>query len=247
MLGKQEYKVLGIDGCKTGWCVAILDGMNYSIEIHSRLNQILYQHSNAICCLIDMPIGLPKNGEERNLESIARKELLPGFSSTIFTPPCYEVLSATNYEQAKLINQQITGKSLSIQSWNLVPKIRELDEFLEQNTTWKTKTKESHPEINFKNLNNGKLLKHKKAAKEHVGIQERLAILSKQHQALPDFFNQYRNIFKKSHVKDDDLVDALCLCLTAQIGIDKGFQLIGEQGPSTANNSKKAIATIKSL
>jgi predicted RNase H-like nuclease len=110
MLGNQENKVLGIDGCKTGWCVAVYDGINYSIEIFSTRNQILHQHSDAICCLIDMPIGLPRNGEKRNQESIARKELSPGFSSTIFTPPCYEALSATNYEEAKLINQQITGK-----------------------------------------------------------------------------------------------------------------------------------------
>ncbi|WP_159521278.1 DUF429 domain-containing protein [Sunxiuqinia indica] len=246
MLGNQENKVLGIDGCKTGWCVAVYDGMNYSIEIHSTLNQFLHEHSEAICCLIDMPIGLPRNGEKRDLETIARKELSPGFSYTIFTPPCYEVLSATNYDEAKRINQQITGKSLSIQSWNLVPKIKELDQFLEQHPVWKPKTMESHPEINFKNLNNGRLLKHRKAAKERVGIQERLAILSKHYQALPSFFIQYRNRFKKSHVKDDDLVDALCLCLTAQIGIDKGFHLIGEREPNTTTNSKNAIATIKS-
>ncbi len=106
----SKQQVIGIDGCRAGWCLIGLENNDYFFELHAQLHSIFTQHPQAILFLIDMPMGLASKGELRVLEKLARQELSPEFGSSVFTPPCYEVLKAKSYEEAKMINLKITGK-----------------------------------------------------------------------------------------------------------------------------------------
>ena len=74
------------------------------------------------------------------------------------------------------LNLSVFEKSLSAQSINIIPKIRELDEFLDDHREYKNVLCESHPELCFTRLNGKALMMKKKTAE---GLEERRSILEK--------------------------------------------------------------------
>ena len=106
---------------------------------------------------VDMPIGLPASGR-RACDTAARVALGPRRSS-VFPVPTRTALAATSFAE-------VTG--LSIQAWNLVPKIREVD------ACWVPRVIECSPELSFA-VAAGAPMVHNKRTPE--GRAERLAIL----------------------------------------------------------------------
>lgn len=106
---------------------------------------------------VDMPIGLPASGR-RACDTAARVALGPRRSS-VFPVPTRPALAATSFAE-------VTG--LSIQAWNLVPKIREVD------ACWLPRVVECSPELSFA-VAAGAPMTHRKHTPE--GRAERLAVL----------------------------------------------------------------------
>ena len=85
---------------------------------------------------IDIPIGLPDEGSRRcDLE--ARKLIGPRRSS-VFPAPFRSVLGALTYEDAAARCRAVSGKSLSLQAFGILPKIAEVDRLMTRtgNVTW---------------------------------------------------------------------------------------------------------------
>ncbi|CAM5225064.1 hypothetical protein ALON55S_04097 [Alishewanella longhuensis] len=83
-----------------------------------------------------------------------------------------------DYASACQINAQNVGKRFPIQTWNIIPKIRELDMFLSLSKAEGCQGKyffESHPELLFAGFA-GQPMKFSKACLQ--GQQERLALLA---------------------------------------------------------------------
>jgi predicted RNase H-like nuclease len=121
--------------------------------------------------------------------------------SSVFRVPCRATLEATNYDDAKIINKAKTGKSLAIQSWSIIPKIRELDEFLNKNISSRSKIREIHPEVCFYALNGGKPMEFNK--KKAEGFQERIKVLRR----VCDYTDKVIQLAKRElygKVADDD-------------------------------------------
>ena len=208
-------KIAGIDGSKGGWvCVSGYEN-NYKelkFEKLKEFNDIKSKNFNLV--LVDIPIGLDidlKKGG-RIVDKLARKELLTNKSS-IFNAPSRLVLEAKNYEEANKINKK-KGMGLSKQSWNLVKKIKEVDEFIKNSN--KTIIFESHPEIIFQVMKRDKVSTKKK---NEEGIIERRNLLEK------NGFNKVfleRNLSAKdSFYKKDDFIDACSLFWSANRAIAK--------------------------
>ena len=208
-------KIAGIDGSKGGWvCVSGYEN-NYKelkFEKLKEFNDIKSKNFNLV--LVDIPIGLDidlKKGG-RIVDKLARKELLTNKSS-IFNAPSRLVLEAKNYEEANKINKN-KGMGLSKQSWNLVKKIKEVDEFIKNSN--KTIIFESHPEIIFQVMKKDKVSTKKK---NDEGIIERRNLLEK------NGFNKVfleRNLSAKdSFYKKDDFIDACSLFWSANRVITK--------------------------
>ncbi len=226
---------VGIDGCKGGWIAAILENGKLRLEKFSTVDKIVEKLPDADEYLIDMAIGLAERYEEKDWrpDHAARKELGKKGSS-VFPVPCRQAVkiegSPKNPEVVKMqreTNKKIMCVSLSAQTINIIPKIRELDDFLCRNAKYKNVFCESHPEMCFSRLN-GEVILSKKSKSE--GIKERCKLLENRLEqgALSDV----REMAKKYHCKPDDILDAVCLAVTAGLKAEGECENIAaEEGP----------------
>jgi predicted RNase H-like nuclease len=176
--------------------------------------------------LIDIPIGLESKTHRRDLDLYARQHLKPGSSSAIFTPPAREALKAANYKEACDTNMLISGKKISIQSWNISKKILEVDNLITHNESLRSIIHECHPEICFKYLNDNHPLIYSKRAKARLGIEERLNILSKYYGDIHESFQRAASKYSSAELKADDILDSLCLYMVGNLGTRYGFNKI---------------------
>ncbi|GAA0761691.1 DUF429 domain-containing protein [Psychroflexus lacisalsi] len=203
-------KIAGIDSCPLGWIVVLHDTNGFSYKAVSSIEELIEFHTDLQRIFIDIPIGLSSEKFTRTIESKLRKELGKR-SSTIFTPACRKAVYAKNYDEAREINKEILGKSISIQSYNISKKIKEVDQFMEIKAT-ELEIYESHPEICFKYLNNSEIIQTKKSTKE--GFQERFQLLQKHYPQLKSVYHNITETYSKSKVKQDDILDAMVLCVS---------------------------------
>jgi predicted RNase H-like nuclease len=118
-----------------------------------------------------MPIGLSRT--PRTCDALFRRAL-PGAASRVFSPPCREVLGCETWSEANAISKRLTGKGLSRQAFNIMPKIREMDELLASVQRLRGLVREVHPEVLFAKRA-GRVLVSKKSAH---GVAERVAIIA---------------------------------------------------------------------
>ena len=225
----SDGQFVGIDGCRDGWIAAILDYGQLRIERYRTILDIMRQFPTADAYLIDMAIGLPESIKEivNRPDRLARKEL-GGHSSSVFPIPCRQAVMVNPDDpqasfKMKTLNSSILGRSLSTQSINIIPKIRELDEFLNEHREYKNVLCEAHPELCFKRLK-GTIVKTKK--KEAEGIEERRNILLKYltHEMLDDISDRVKSL----RCMPDDIMDALCLAVSAAYKAHGMFETIPE-------------------
>ncbi len=94
---------------------------------------------------VDMPIGLPDRGV-RACDVEARARLGPRRSS-VFPALIRPLLAATTYPEALALSRAIEGKGISAQSWNLVTKLRDVDD--EMTPSRQHRVVEASPELSF--------------------------------------------------------------------------------------------------
>jgi predicted RNase H-like nuclease len=211
-----DERVLGIDGAKGGWAVATCKNGKAFVQFFKKIEDVWHSYRDKLeLVLIDIPIGLPHSEKRyRSCDEEARKFLGYPRSSSIFSPPCREVFKARDYKEALAINKKILGKGLSKQAWNIVPKIKEVDEFVIKNPEAVKFLKESHPEVAFKGLK-GEVAKFSKRDEE--GYKERIEFLR-------ILFRKFGCEIVEDKIKGlrrDDIVDALILLATGILAIKK--------------------------
>lgn len=60
-----------------------------------------------------------------------------------------------------MISHEYTEKKLTLQAWNITPKIQMVDELLRADESLKDKVLESHPELLFQTINGGMIYQKK--------------------------------------------------------------------------------------
>lgn len=218
-------KLAGIDSCPLGWIVILHDAEEFSFEAVKSIDELMKTHPDLRRVLIDIPIGLSSENFTRTIESKLRKGL-GNRSSTIFTPACRKAIYAEDYDEARKLNKDILGKSISIQSYNISKKIKEVDQFMEIKAN-ELEFFESHPEICFKYLNESEVIQTKKSTKE--GFLERFQLLQKQYPQLKKLYQNITETFPKSKVKPDDILDAMVLCVSNLKGNSSGLNFIEDE------------------
>ncbi len=211
MLSINDGLYLGVDGCRGGWIACILDHGELRLERFGSVEEIVSASPVFDAFLIDMAVGLRSGLEQLRPDDLARKEL-KARASTLFPIPCRQAVYADTEEEQKKANIEALGKSLPKQTINIIPKIREVDEFLACHPEYKNRILESHPEIDFARLHGAVVTTRKK---EYEGFSERTAILKKY---LPEvaFFEMWERA-KEFRCNPDDLLDAVCLAVTAAL------------------------------
>ena len=147
-----------------------------------------------------------------------RRHLPAKFKSSLFTVPCREAVYASSYPEANEINRKILEKGISKQSWNICPKIKEVDFFLRNNNSVHNIFFESHPEIAFYYLNMQNL---KFGKKTEEGFKERISILEKYLPSIEKIIAASLEKYKRKDVQRDDILDAVCMQITAKLYFEK--------------------------
>ena len=205
--------VIGIDGCKAGWIIAkTLENESISFQIIKNLNDL--KRINVSHIGIDIPLQLSHTG--KRFAEIEARSLLKNRACTIFTPPTLNALRAKNYMDACEVNFNECGKRISKQSWNLFPKIKEAQEFLDNKSINKLRVFEVHPELSFMAMNDMILVQASK--KTDIGREIRIKLIQK---FFPKFsFESVRNEYKKNQTLDDDILDSVSVLWSTQRIVD---------------------------
>lgn len=219
---------VGVDGCKGGWISAIIDNGELSLKKYSEFSKILLDIPQFDAVLVDMVMGLPGNIKqyEQRPDGIARKIVKPR-TSTVFAVPTRQAVYEVAKEKQREANISAIGKGLSAQTIAIIPKMREVDEFLLSNKEYVNVIRESHPEVCFARLNGEVLMTNKS---EKAGVLERVQVLSMFIQYLSEVY--VTESAKKLGCKADDILDAVCLAVTANLAVQGRTEIIPEN-PST--------------
>lgn len=211
MLELKDGLYIGADGCRGGWIACILDHGEFIMKRFDSVESLIESYPDFDAFLIDMAVGLRDNSDQIRPDDLARREL-GARSATVFPIPSRQAVYAETEDAQKEANIRALGKSLPKQTINIIPKIRELDEFLNRHPEYKNRILESHPEIDFARLHGSVVWSRKK---EFIGFDERVRILERFifGQSLGRMWEEA----KEFKCKPDDMLDAVCLAVTAAL------------------------------
>jgi predicted RNase H-like nuclease len=159
--------VAGVDGCRGGWVVAT----RHDVRVVTHLGGVLDTTTHLG---IDMPIGLPAV-PGRAADREARAFLGPRRSS-VFPTPARPIVGHTSHQEANAAGRQLFGSGVSVQTFNLFAKIREVDTIVQTLPVAQRSQRiiEVHPECSFRAMT-GVVLPAKRTAE---GLEMRRRAIS---------------------------------------------------------------------
>ena len=168
--------VIGVDGCRGGWCAVSIqdekDGLNVSPPaIYPSFQEVLASPAELIC--IDVPIGLLDGPGQRQCDVEARALLGWPRRNAVFPTPCRAAFPfRDDYPAASAANFKATGRKLNKQTFNIMPKIAEVDGLI--TPALQESVREVHPEVCFWAVNGQAMAWNKK---KPPGRDERWSLL----------------------------------------------------------------------
>ncbi len=205
-------QVLGIDGCRAGWFAIINQDARWSYTLAPTIDTLLNDYGAAARIFIDIPVGLAED-QTRQCDQLARRLLSPHRHSSVFSTPVRDAVYAPDYTTACGINAQQTARKITRQTWNICPKIREVDTWLRQHPNTQSRIYESHPEVAFYALNKGHPLKTRKKSPE--GREQRLTLLAQVIGNARQLYDQAVGHYPRAQLQTDDILDAMALAVMA--------------------------------
>ncbi len=194
---------------------ALLDGRSVTLLALADVAAVLAVPDVEIVA-IDMPIGLSDDGARAS--DVAARGRLPGATSTVFPAPVRPVLRAKTYAEARSTSLAAAGRSLSAQSFALVPAIRSLDDALGDPPD--PRVYEVHPELSFRCLD-GRVTDRKASGS---GIAQRIRALERVMDALDALAED------RTGVPVIDALDACAAAWSARRIADGVAECVGDGG-----------------
>ncbi len=231
-------KTAGIDGCKAGWILITFDDEDAFYEVLRTDEDLEDAFHRFDRVFIDIPIGLEDEKYTRECDALLRKELGSEYASSVFSPPIRPALNAPSYVEANMQSYEFTEKKLTLQAWNITPKIKTVDQFLTDQPELQEVVFESHPELIFRNLNGGMIFQKKNTKK---GLRHRLSLVSDREEIAKDFFRDIKEEFRRNEVEEDDIVDSMALALAAKQSKEKGLKTLPDNPEQDSRGLIKAI------
>jgi len=189
-------RVAGVDMAGGGWAVVVLeeDRVVDAFRCESFAEALLVE---AEVVGVDIPIGIPESAPRP--ADLAARRFVGARASSVFPTPVRAVLEAPTYADARRVAVELTGKSVSSQSYALRHRILEVDEHAHRDE----RVIEVHPEVSFSELAHRPLLsKHRTD-----GLAERRALLEEAGIEVPD---------SVPRIAEPDLLDATIAAWSAR-------------------------------
>ncbi len=164
-------RVLGVDGCKAGWVgIAWSGGVDVRAYVAPTIAELAAAAGAVSVIAIDIPIGLPDTG--RRAADLAARTVVGARRSSVFMTPVRAALRESRHDRASAINREHAGEGMSIQVFGLLPKIRQVDDWLPNAPC---RVVEVHPEVSFAQLAGEPLTVRKNT---WAGTERRRALLA---------------------------------------------------------------------
>jgi len=225
-------KHIGLDPAGKGWFGVVLhDDGGWEADLFPSIWSLWKYHSDATNVFVCVPIGLPSDG--RRLCDRKAKARLGGRAASVFYAPVREAVYEGNLDDAKEINER-AGFSIQNQAWSAVPRIREVDEFLDMYPSARDRLVETHPELCFYALNGRTPLDAGK--RTEAGAKQRAALLAEEHPGAEAIYEEavarftepaYAPMVSGAH----DVLDALVAAVTARRA-PEGVSTLPERAPT---------------
>jgi predicted RNase H-like nuclease len=190
-----EPWLAGVDGCRTGWVAAFVRPMGEEarVRIFANFADVLSAVESPAIVAVDIPIGLPDHiGPEGRGPEAAIRPLLAARRSSVFSVPSrsavYAEIGEFDDAQSRYAAHQRAcraametskpPKGISLQSFAIFDKIREVDRELRSNSKLLSRVFETHPELAFWRLNRERPLAEPKKTSGGLALRRRLLIAS---------------------------------------------------------------------
>ncbi|MFT6957029.1 MAG: putative RNase H-like nuclease [Halieaceae bacterium] len=214
--GNDGVHCYGVDGCRGGWLYALASDQSVSFGTVKRLEHLFDKAAPGSRIFVDIPIGLRDEiGDARLCDQQARRFLAPLRTSSVFNAPLRVILAIDDYPEANATSKRLSGKGLSKQSFNIMPKIREVDKLITSGDRARGMIREVHPEVCFFGLAGGKPMQFSKKRKE--GFDERLELLVRFQPGAENAVESAMSEYPRKIVAADDVLDALVCAVTARM------------------------------
>ncbi len=221
--------VLGVDGCRAGWCCVAVEVSDPDCRVLNAVKCASFEEileSAAILICIDIPIGLLDGPGHRTCDIEARRLLGRGWPR-VFPPPSRAVLADKElasfflgtpvalgdvrrlHRRACYVSEEATGLMINLQSFYIAPKVYHVDSLM--TPALQERVMEAHPEVCFWALNGSSPLNSNK--KTETGRQERWRLLRRVLSGLPREASLPAGI--RGRCVFDDYADALVCAWTA--------------------------------
>jgi predicted RNase H-like nuclease len=163
---QRAVRVAGVDMAGGGWAVVVLEGDKVVEAFRAeKFADALLVDAQVVA--VDIPIGIPESGSRP--ADVAARRFVGSRGSSVFPTPIRPVLEAPTYAEARAVAVELTGKSVSAQSYALRHRILEVDDHAYRDE----RVIEVHPEVSFSELAGRPLLPKKRTD----GQAERRALL----------------------------------------------------------------------
>lgn len=231
-------KTAGIDGCKAGWLLVAFNENQSEYRVLRSDDELEEAFQEFDRIFIDVPIGLNDEEYTRLCDEKLREKLGNEYASSVFSPPIRPALHAPTYVEANMQSYEFTEKNLSLQAWNITPKIKSVDHLLQENEPFRDKVLESHPELIFMNLNGGMIYQKKNTKK---GLKHRLDLVAVHEPVAVDFFREIKEKYRRNEVEEDDIVDSMALAYAARVSGHKPLKTLPDEPLSDSKGLIMAI------
>lgn len=192
---------LGLDAAgRKGWVgIALRDGRFEAAHLFATLRDAVSREEFA-CIGVDIPI-LRGDVFPRPADVAARRRVGPARMSSVFLAPPLAVFDADEFAAAQEVGLELIGHGLSRQTFGLREKVRQAAEFAGDPRVY-----EVHPEVSFREMDDGPL---PHAKKSWAGQLHRRRLLAGAGIVLPD------DLGIANVVPVDDVLDAASAAWTA--------------------------------
>jgi predicted RNase H-like nuclease/predicted enzyme related to lactoylglutathione lyase len=193
---RRAVRAAGVDLARGALAVVVLEGNRVvdAFRCETFADALLI---DAEVVGVDVPIGMPEAGA-RAADEEARR-FVGERASSVFPTPIRAVLEAPTYADARRVATELTGKSISAQTYALGRRILEVDEHAHRDE----RVIEVHPEVSFHELARRPL----RSKHRLEGLVERRALLEEAGIEVPA---------SAPRIAEPDLLDATIVAWTAQ-------------------------------